>query len=132
MATVQLIDKKTKIVSTKTNRFAIILTLVSFILLISISFYKVAKKTSLKTKISPTIVLSPSPKVEKVTFVVLKKEYIKDIINIRSEASKTGKIIGKMENKNYKLIKKDGDWFEIQIDKNKIGFVNSLFVEIKK
>jgi len=67
------------------------------------------------------------------SYVVLKKEYLNDKINIRKEASSTSEIIGTMDKeKQYQFISKSGLWFKISLNTEKPGFVNDKFVEIKQ
>ena len=89
------------------------------------------KKSS--TKISSV----PSPKPIMLSYVVLKKEYLNDKINIRKEASSTSEIIGTMDKeKQYQFISKSGLWFKISLNTESIGHyttvsvVNSIFLVI--
>ncbi|KKP72163.1 MAG: hypothetical protein UR68_C0020G0018 [Candidatus Roizmanbacteria bacterium GW2011_GWA2_35_19] len=133
-ALVQFIDKKASLFpSSSTNITAIIITTVFFLLLFFISIKSVSKNTMSVKKSSTKISSVPSPKPIMLSYVVLKKEYLNDKINIRKEASSTSEIIGTMDKeKQYQFISKSGLWFKISLNTEKPGFVNDKFVEIKQ
>ncbi len=131
---VQIIDKKTSLLpSPKINRRAIIITSVFFIFLFVMSFLAVVKKPINNKKTAPKIVLTPSPKSEKFSYVILKEEFKTDKINIRQIPSTSGKIVSTMESKRqYQIVAKQDSWYQILIDSKSRGFVSDKFVEIKQ
>ncbi|MBI5126899.1 SH3 domain-containing protein [Candidatus Roizmanbacteria bacterium] len=130
---VQLIDKKeSPIKDNKVNMSALIVTVVLFLFLlvsrtINIVNNPTKKNDSIK-KISKTYSPKPTPS----SYIVLKKEFEKDKINVRDSSSTNAKIIGTLENKPYLMVAKKTSWFEIIFDNKINGFVNEKFVEIKQ
>ena len=97
------------------------------------SFLAVVKKPINNKKTAPKIVLTPSPKSEKFSYVILKEEFKTDKINIRQIPSTSGKIVSTMESKRqYQIVAKQDSWYQILIDSKSRGFVSDKFVEIKQ
>lgn len=130
---VQLTKKeKTSTDDAKIKRASVVFSILLLATFLTINIINIVNKSTKSIKTVSKNVPESKPKPTPVSFITLKKDYLKDKINVRDSASTSGKIIGRLENKPYQLVSKKNDWFEIIFENQTHAFVNEKFIEIKK
>jgi hypothetical protein len=132
----ELKRKNTNTEGSRTNPIGVATVLILFLLLFGIGFYNaftarpIQKVTTEKKQTSQ--ITTPTPTIPKERILIVKTDFESSMVNIREEASKSAKIVAKIQSgKNFTILSEEEGWYKIQLNKEETGWINKELVEIQ-